>query len=87
MSLVTAMKVALIQHCLWTRPHIFPEYIKHFRWSQKKKSEGHSLVTLLAIPMIIFFLTTDLGTVDPTIHAQALHNVQLHCPPLPCDSK
>jgi hypothetical protein len=31
-------------------------------------------VTLLATPMILFFPSTDLGTVDPTIHAQTLHN-------------
>jgi hypothetical protein len=40
------------------------------------------LVTLLAIPMILFFLSCELGTVDPTIHAQALCNGLLHHPPI-----
>jgi hypothetical protein len=71
MSLVTAMQVELIQHCLWTKSHIFSEYIKHFRWSQKNKSKDHKSGDLA---MILFFLSYDLGTVDPTIHAQAQHN-------------
>jgi hypothetical protein len=28
----------------------------------------------VAIPVMLFFLSSDLGTVDQTIHAQTLHN-------------
>jgi len=55
--------------------HIFfPRILRILDGPRKRSPRVTSLVTLLAIPMILFFPSTDLGTVDPTIHAQALHN-------------
>ena len=45
----------------------------------KKKSKGHKSSDPKVIPLILFFISSDLGSVGATTHAQALHDPPLYC--------
>ena len=52
----------------------FSEYSRLFRWPHRKMAKGTNLAILVVIAVTLSFIPSDLGTVDPTNHLQALHD-------------
>ena len=69
----------MIRRCRLAKSSTFSEYSRLFRWPHRKMAKGTSLPILVVIPVTLSFIPSDLGTVDPTNHIQALHDPPLRC--------
>jgi hypothetical protein len=67
----------MIRRCRFARSRTFSEYSRLFRWLHRKIAKGTSLAVLVVIPVTLSFIPSDLRTVDPTNHIQALHDPPL----------
>ena len=68
----------MIRRCRLARWRTFSEYSTLFRWPHRKKAKGTILAILMVIPVTLFLIPSDVGTVDPTIYILALDDPPLH---------